>query len=136
MYTIQVSPGFSAAHHLREYKGKCENQHGHNWRVSVRAEGESLGAEGMLMDFGELRSLLREACAELDHRNINEHPDFTQTNPTAENIARWIFNRLEQAIINTARNADLHVALSLVTVEETDGSIASYSKKSAACLHP
>jgi len=120
MYTIRVSAGFSAAHHLRDYGGKCENQHGHNWRVSACLAGEALGADGMLFDFSELKRLLRGALAELDHVNLNEHPDFTHANPTAENIARWIYSRLAGLL-----PPGIHLAE--VTAEETDGSVAGYS---------
>ncbi|MDR2734523.1 MAG: 6-carboxytetrahydropterin synthase QueD [Spirochaetota bacterium] len=120
MYTIRVGASFSAAHNLREYGGKCENQHGHNWRVTACLGGEALGADGMLFDFSELRRLLREVLSELDHSNINAHPDFTHTNPTAENIARWIYARLQGVLPPQARLVE-------VTAEETDGSIAGYS---------
>jgi len=120
MYTIRVSASFSAAHHLRDYGGKCENQHGHNWRVTACLGGETLGPDGMLFDFSELRRLLRETLAELDHSNLNAHPDFTQTNPTAENIAQWIYSRLAGLLPPRARLVE-------VTAEETDGSVAGYS---------
>lgn len=124
MYRITVSAGFSAAHHLREYKGKCENQHGHNWHVTATVCGESLGTEGMLIDFGELRQMLREVCGELDHRDINTHPHFALHNPSAENIATWIFSELERKLSASGCAA----LLDNVTVEETDGSVASWSR--------
>ena len=127
MYTIRVNAGFSAAHHLREYKGKCENPHGHNWRVSACVAGEALAAEGMLIDFGDLKKALREVCAELDHRDINTHPYFSQENPTAENIAYWIFERLAEAL-RRAGFSEASLRLREVTVEETDGSVAGYSE--------
>jgi 6-pyruvoyltetrahydropterin/6-carboxytetrahydropterin synthase len=126
MYTIRVNAGFSAAHHLREYKGKCENPHGHNWRVSACVAGEALNTEGMLIDFGELKKLLRDICAELDHTDINAHSHFTQENPTAENIARWIFERLA-AVLSAAGFSGTSIRVKEITVEETDGSVASYS---------
>jgi 6-pyruvoyltetrahydropterin/6-carboxytetrahydropterin synthase len=120
MYTIRVSASFSAAHHLRDYGGKCENPHGHNWRVTACLGGEELDSTGMLFDFGDLKTLLREAIAELDHRDLNTHPYFANVNPTAENIARWIYERLAGAL-------PPQVWLIEVTAEETDGSIATYS---------
>lgn len=125
MYRITASAGFSAAHHLREYQGKCENQHGHNWRVTATVRGESLGSDGMLVDFGDLRRMLREVCAELDHTDVNTHPHFAVHNPTAENIAAWIFSEVERKLAGAG-----YVALmDSVSVEETDGSTASWSRQ-------
>jgi 6-pyruvoyltetrahydropterin/6-carboxytetrahydropterin synthase len=124
MYTIQVNAGFSAAHRLVAYKGKCENLHGHNWRVRARVQGKDLNGEGMLIDFGDLKRLLREVCAELDHTDINTHPHFAVHNPTAENIARWIFTRLSKSL----KTENFHGTVQQVTVEETEGSSASYAE--------
>ena len=125
MYRITASAGFSAAHHLREYKGKCENQHGHNWRVTATVRGENVGHDGMLLDFGELRRMLREVAAELDHSDVNEHEHFRTHNPTAENIARWIFDRLETMLASGGSKA----VMDEVSVEETDGSTARYGTR-------
>jgi 6-pyruvoyltetrahydropterin/6-carboxytetrahydropterin synthase len=123
MYKITASASFSAAHHLREYRGKCENQHGHNWRVTASVRGETLDSDGMLVDFGDLRRMLREVCAELDHTDVNIHPYFAINNPTAENIAAWIFGRIEKKLAEAGYAASMHE----VSVEETDGSTACYS---------
>ena len=128
MYTIQVNAGFSAAHHLVAYKGKCENQHGHNWRVQASVQGKELNSEGMLIDFGELKTLLRAICAELDHTDINTHPHFSKHNPTAENIAYWIYTRLAE----TLKAENFQGTVQRVTVEETEGSVASYSENTSA----
>jgi len=124
MYKITASAGFSAAHHLREYRGKCENQHGHNWRVTATVRGENLGSDGMLVDFGDLRRMLREVCAELDHTDVNNHPHFAIHNPTAENISAWIFLEIRQRLAHSGYVA----IMDSVTVEETDGSTACYSE--------
>jgi len=81
----------------------------------------------MLIDFGELRRLLREVCAELDHKDINTHPYFTQANPTAENIARWVFVRLKE-LMKAGGFPEASIQIREITVEETDGSVASYSE--------
>ncbi len=94
MYFLQVESEFASAHQLREYRGKCENLHGHNWRVVVRVRGGELDATGMLMDFGVLKRLLRGIMEELDHRFLNETPPFDAINPTSENLAKYIYGVL------------------------------------------
>jgi 6-pyruvoyltetrahydropterin/6-carboxytetrahydropterin synthase len=94
MFYLRVEADFAAAHQLREYQGKCENLHGHNWRVAVKVKGESLGSQGMLMDFTELKRLLGEVLGRLDHQFLNELPPFDQINPTSENLARHIYQSL------------------------------------------
>ena len=74
MYRLEVTANFASAHHLREYKGKCENLHGHNWRVTAQVSAEKPGPEGMVIDFGDLRRALNDVLSELDHTYINEHP--------------------------------------------------------------
>lgn len=121
MYEISVIKTFSAAHALREYKGKCENLHGHNWKVKVAVSGNQLGQAGMLLDFTELKSLLDEALSALDHKNLNEVNPFDKTNPTAENIAAFIYAHLKA-------KAPAGTVLSYVEVWESDTSSAKYSE--------
>lgn len=90
MYYLQVEDDFASAHQLRNYKGKCENLHGHNWRVLARVKGGRLDAAGMLVDFGILKRLLKDCLDRLDHRFLNETPPFDGVNPTSENLARHI----------------------------------------------
>ena len=94
MFYLQVEDDFASAHQLREYKGKCENLHGHNWRVMVRVKGETLDSLGMLLDFGILKKLLKQCLDRLDHRFLNETPPFDSINPTSENLARHLFGEL------------------------------------------
>lgn len=85
---------FDAAHFLREYKGKCEQMHGHTYKLEVVIEG-NVGKTGMVLDFNELKKIVNsEIIEKLDHKNLNEIFEI----PTAENIARWIFNRLKKKI--------------------------------------
>lgn len=84
---------FSAAHHLRAYRGKCENLHGHNWRVRLYVGRDELTAEGFVMDFKEIDAALARILEPLDHHDINTVPPFDAQNPTAEHIARYIFDR-------------------------------------------
>jgi len=94
-YEISVEKYFSAAHALREYKGKCERLHGHNWRVLVVVGAQKLNSIGMVMDFSELKKMLEIAFSNLDHSFLNETEPFDKTNPTAENIAEYILNKIK-----------------------------------------
>lgn len=98
MFEIRVEADFAAAHFLKDYHGKCENLHGHNYKVYAHAKGDSLDDGGMLLDFGILKSALRKVCKKLDHSNLNElqeNGDFVFCqNPSAERIAKWIFDNL------------------------------------------
>lgn len=119
MFQVRVEADFAAAHFLKDYHGKCENLHGHNYRVLAYAEGETLDEGGMLIDFGLLKKILREVCALLDHSNLNDLACFQQ-NPSAERIAQFIFD----AILERAPD----IPLSAVDVYETPTSRARYKK--------
>lgn len=123
MFEVRVEAGFSAAHFLKDYHGKCESLHGHNYKVYAHARGNELDEGGMLLDFGELKSALREACGELDHTNLNDIEEFSQ-NPSAERIARRIFNRMKA--LSPALADGGRVYLYAVDVFETDTSRARY----------
>jgi 6-pyruvoyltetrahydropterin/6-carboxytetrahydropterin synthase len=97
MFEIRVEADFSAAHFLQDYHGKCENLHGHNYKVFAYARGDELGEGGMLVDFAEVKKHLRAACDFLDHTNLNDIAEFAQ-NPSAERIARFIFEKLRDKI--------------------------------------
>jgi 6-pyruvoyltetrahydropterin/6-carboxytetrahydropterin synthase len=90
MYKLTVETEFAAAHHLREYQGKCENLHGHNWQVKLTVKSKVLDKLGMVMDFKDLKALLNEVMDILDHKNLNEVEPFDKINPTTENISRYI----------------------------------------------
>jgi len=89
-YELFIQADFSAAHQLREYKGKCERLHGHNWRVDLRLAGDCLNAEGLLLDFTEAKRILGEVLERFDHRYLNEIEPFDRLQPSSENIARTI----------------------------------------------
>ena len=93
-YSLHVESEFSAAHQLREYRGHCENLHGHNWRVRLTVSGETLSPLGLLMDFADLKALLNKMLARLDHRFLNEISPFDEINPTVENLSRYIAESL------------------------------------------
>jgi 6-pyruvoyltetrahydropterin/6-carboxytetrahydropterin synthase len=121
MFEVMIERNFSSAHQLRGYKGKCENLHGHNYKIEIYARGRELDNIGLLVDFGELKEAADEVVQYLDHRNINELPPFdVELNPSAENLARYILERV------SARVGDGRVQIYKVRCFETPTSIATY----------
>ena len=120
MFEVMVESGFSAAHQLREYKGKCENLHGHNWKVQIWVRGDVLHKNGILADFCDLKSLLDAVLSELDHKNLNELPVFQEYNPTAESLSKYIYDILLDLV------AQQGVHLHKVTGWESENSMSSY----------
>jgi 6-pyruvoyltetrahydropterin/6-carboxytetrahydropterin synthase len=98
MYEISVEHTFAAGHALRGYKGKCENVHGHNYKVQVTVAGEKLDATGLLIDFIDLRAALRDLAERLDHRFMNDIPPFDAINPSAENMAKYFSDGLDAQV--------------------------------------
>ena len=98
MYSIKIEAHFSSAHNLREYKGKCEELHGHNWKVEIVVTKEKLDKIGMVMDFKLIRNELNKILEKLDHKYLNKIKPFDKTNPTSENIARFIYESLRKKI--------------------------------------
>ncbi len=121
MFEIAVEETFAAGHALRGYKGKCENVHGHNYKVRVVLTGEKLDQVGLVYDFGELKKRIAEVVRSLDHRFLNDLPPFTELNPSAENIARYFYDELNGRLAS-ANGARLRE----VTVFETDTTAATY----------
>jgi 6-pyruvoyltetrahydropterin/6-carboxytetrahydropterin synthase len=121
MFEISVEQTFAAGHALRNYKGKCENVHGHNYRVRVTIEGEQLDANGLLVDFVDVKRLMGGAIEYLDHRFINDLEPFDKINPSAENIAKYFYDRLHAGMKNEAP-----VRIAEIRVWETDTSSAVY----------
>jgi 6-pyruvoyltetrahydropterin/6-carboxytetrahydropterin synthase len=119
MYELQVISHFSAAHQLRNFKGRCEALHGHNWRVEVTVQGDILDEADILLDFGHLKELTRQALDRLDHTFLNELEPFTLRNPSSELLARHIFQHLAPLLPARAR-------LNRVSVWESENSRASY----------
>ncbi|HYP06546.1 MAG TPA: 6-carboxytetrahydropterin synthase QueD [Bryobacteraceae bacterium] len=124
MFEVTVEQTFAAAHALREYKGKCENLHGHNYRVQVTVEGEALNRIGLLVDFVELKRVVREVIAYLDHRFINELEPFTVINPSAENMAKYFYDEVSARMAPSTDGTSARIAQ--IKVWETDTSIAVY----------
>lgn len=123
VWYLEVNMEFSAAHALRHYQGKCENLHGHNYRVRVEVKGsELMPRTELLMDFGDLKRMVKEAVAPLDHANINDVPPFDAMNASSENLARYIWKRMEP-------NMPENVRLTSVTVAERDAQRATYREE-------
>ena len=119
MFENKVVSEFNAAHNLKGYRGRCEQLHGHNWKVEVVVAQKNLNKIGMLIDFKEIKSRLNKVLDRLDHRYLNRLSYFKRINPTSENIAKYIYDNLKPQISN----------LKLVAVWESDNSSASYYGK-------
>ena len=123
MFEVTIEAGFSSGHYLRNYHGKCENPHGHNYRVLVTLAGAELDETGLLLDFKLLKNLLKPVVDYLDHQMINDLAPFTELNPSAENLARYFYDQtslqLQALTIGRVRVKDC-------TVFEPDTSFARY----------
>lgn len=122
MFEVAVEQSFASAHALRNYKGRCENVHGHNWKVRVVIEGEKLDATGMLVDFLDVKSLLGEILDRIDHQFLNEIPPFDVVNPSAENIAEYFYQELSGKLAETP----VPVRIREVKIWETEIQSATY----------
>jgi len=120
MYELKIITEFSAAHNLRNFRGKCEALHGHNWKVEVVLSGKNLDDSGVVLDFAEVKAATSEIMSEIDHRYLNELPFFVENNPSSENIARYIFHRLQEKMDND------RVRIRRVTAWESQDACASY----------
>jgi 6-pyruvoyltetrahydropterin/6-carboxytetrahydropterin synthase len=121
MYEVMIEEEFSAAHALRGYRGKCENLHGHNWKVEIYVRGERLDEVGMLVDFKELKAATRRVMGYLDHQNLNELKPFeNELNPSSEHIAGFILHKVAEQI------DDARVKVYKVRVWETPSTSATY----------
>jgi len=124
MIELRVEVTFSAGHALRGYQGKCANPHGHNYRVQVAVEGPRLNSIGLLMDFGNLKKALRAVCATLDHSFLNDLPAFATVNPSAEGVARYVYEEMAKTL--AAELAEAGARLKEAVVQETDTAWAVY----------
>jgi len=98
MYELTVISHFSGAHRLRYLHGKCEELHGHNWKVEVSVVSNRLGKEGLVIDFGIFKQKLEKVLKPLDHTFLNDLPYFSGAEPSSENIAKYIFDRLKSEL--------------------------------------
>jgi 6-pyruvoyltetrahydropterin/6-carboxytetrahydropterin synthase len=125
MFEVTVEADFSSGHYLRNYKGKCENPHGHNYKVRVTLAGAELDKAGLLLDFKDLREVMRHVIERLDHRMINDIEPFTEINPSAENLAKYFYDESNTRLKSVTNG---RVRVKDVTVFETETTAAKYSE--------
>jgi 6-pyruvoyltetrahydropterin/6-carboxytetrahydropterin synthase len=124
MFEISVEETFAAGHALRGYRGKCENVHGHNYKVRVTLEGERLDSIGLLVDFVLIKGLMHATVDRLDHQFLNDLPPFDVQNPSAENMAKYFYDEISTGLHEASLEVPVRVAQ--VKIWETDTSIAAY----------
>jgi len=123
MFEVTVDAGFSSGHYLRNYHGKCENPHGHNYKVRVTLQGKDLDEGGMLLDFKLLKNVMRPVIDRIDHQMLNDLEPFTVLNPSAENIAKYFYEQTNQQLFDMTSG---RVRVKDCTVWETDTTTAKY----------
>jgi len=121
MFEVSVEQTFAAGHALRNYKGRCENVHGHNYRVRITMQGDQLDSTGLLVDFLDVNKLIGGVVDYLDHNFINDLPPFDQLNPSAENLAKYFYDRVSGGL-----KTEVPVQVAEVRIWETDTSSAVY----------
>jgi 6-pyruvoyltetrahydropterin/6-carboxytetrahydropterin synthase len=123
MFEVTVEETFAAGHYLRNYKGKCENPHGHNYKVLVTLQGRELDKAGLLLDFKDLKVVMKAVVERLDHQMINDIKPFDEVNPSAENLARYFYQETNAKLKSVT---DGRVSVKTVTMFETDTTNATY----------
>ena len=123
MYEVTVERTFAAGHYLRNYKGKCENPHGHNYKIRVTLQGRELDSAGLLLDFKDLKSVMKKTIERLDHQMLNDIEPFKVLNPSAENIAKYFYDQTNGELKDLTHG---RVSVKDVTVFETDVTTATY----------
>jgi 6-pyruvoyltetrahydropterin/6-carboxytetrahydropterin synthase len=125
MYEVTVDGDFSSGHYLRNYRGKCENPHGHNYKVRVTLAGEELDPVGMLLDFKLLKQVMRPVIDRIDHQMLNDIEPFIELNPSAENLARYFYQQTSDQLAEMTQG---RVKVKNCTIWETDTTTATYYK--------
>jgi 6-pyruvoyltetrahydropterin/6-carboxytetrahydropterin synthase len=123
MFEVSVEESFAAGHALRGYRGKCENPHGHNYKVRITLRGQELDKIGLLFDFKDLKLAMNQIIDRLDHQYLNDLDPFKVANPSAENLARYFYDETSQQL-RQATNG--RVCVKDVRVWETDSTTATY----------
>jgi 6-pyruvoyltetrahydropterin/6-carboxytetrahydropterin synthase len=122
MFQVTVDETFSSGHALRGYKGKCENVHGHNYKVRVTLEGPQLDSTGLLYDFTHLKRVIREIVGGVDHKFLNDQAPFDVINPSAENLAKYFYDETTRQVNAMPEGA----RITAITIWETDTTSATY----------
>jgi 6-pyruvoyltetrahydropterin/6-carboxytetrahydropterin synthase len=125
VYEVTVEDSFAAGHYLRNYRGKCENPHGHNYKVRVTLRGAELDKAGLLLDFKDLKEVMKSVIDRLDHQMLNDIEPFTVLNPSAENLAKYFYDQAN-ARLRSVTNG--RVSVGDVTIWETDTTTARYAE--------
>jgi 6-pyruvoyltetrahydropterin/6-carboxytetrahydropterin synthase len=120
MFELKIITQFAAAHRLLNFQGKCEQLHGHNWKVEVFVRADRLDSAGLVRDFGEIKTITQEFLNRLDHHYLNELSPFKEENPSSEHIARYLFQELSR------RLNDDRAQVSKISVWESDSACATY----------
>ena len=123
MFELTVERGFSSGHYLRNYKGKCENPHGHNYKVRITLCGSELDGAGLLLDFRDLKQVMRPVIDRIDHQMLNDLEPFTTINPSAENLARYFYQETNRQLSDMTSG---RVRVKDCTIYETDTTTATY----------
>jgi 6-pyruvoyltetrahydropterin/6-carboxytetrahydropterin synthase len=122
-YTIKVVSQFSAAHMLIGYDGPCARLHGHNWQVEAEVVATQLNNAGIAIDFKIIKQALKKVLEQVDHQFLNEIPPFTEINPTAENVAAWVYQEIGPLL-----NSET-VKVSAINLWETDNARVRYTEE-------
>jgi len=122
VFEIFVEETFAAGHALRGYRGKCENPHGHNYRLRITLQGAELDQTGLLYDFVHLKQVMHTVMEGVDHKFLNDQAPFDKLNPSAENIAKYFYEELSKQISVNSNGA----SITRVDIWETDTTRASY----------
>ena len=123
MFEVNVEAGFSSGHYLRNYRGKCENPHGHNYKVRVTLVGAELDPAGLLLDFKQLKQVLLPVIDRIDHQMLNDIEPFTVLNPSAENLAKYFYEQTSTQLTSLTQG---RVRVKDCTIWETDTTTATY----------
>ncbi len=126
MYEVTVDAGFSSGHYLRNYHGRCENPHGHNYKVRVTLAGEALDQTGLLLDFKQVKQVMRPVIDRIDHQMLNDLEPFTEINPSAEHLARYFYEQTSEQLHDMTSG---RVRVKNCTIWETDTTSATYYEK-------
>lgn len=129
MYILTIEDYISAAHQLKGYKGKCENIHGHNWKVEITVYGQKLNNIGMLVDFHDLKGMLKEVLQQFDHKNLNDVDEFVKQNPSSELLSKIIYKKIDKMLKQYSRINKININTLSVTVWESATCRSTYQEK-------